>query len=670
GNMDLMRAVMDTAARFDALIDSGLLSPEERRLRKAQMLFLCYMVANPAHWSYERGYCSGNPNMTVSRIANLGVAAMAIRENPQAKKWAQYAVDWAKYWLAEVADDAGQWPESSHYARVSWADYVQIALTARRAGLHDFFKEPKFQAMAYFYEKTLTPPDPLRWTYKAGFHPRVGAPYGRGTRGDAWGLSGLLAAATATSDPAFSRVMQWCWREGGFNANNSHGTAGMAEMLVDRGLPAERPVWASEQFPHLGYLLRSHVGDPAENYLLFVSRYHRNADGEIWPADTGTIAKWFANGAPIGGNFHRIPDLSTPLMESRVLLATNWDPANPAQPDSWYTTRVTDHGYAPQGRADYVSVHFAITESRPYHAFMPKDVPAFPKREKTGVAPLHWQRQVLLAKDDTAGGVTYLVLRDTVSGKQPSQWHFWTLSETIGAPAEAADRAAFLADAPGAKAAPPRELTGDRFTALGQFGTDLDYYIASPAGTPRYTLRYGYKTGAYGVSNQFAEYQDLLHLQLPGDGAYFVAMVPRAAGEPAPAFTTLGNGTVITIAGAFGTDYAFLAPAATKAAAGDAAFDGTAAMVQDRASGLALILSAPGAIRYREFAVRSAQPATLRVAPYGLTLELAHSGAATITAPGALALAAGQPGVTLAKKGKDYVVTIPAGVTTARLTRK
>jgi len=37
---------------------------------------------------------------------------------------------------------------------------------------------------------------------------------------------------------------------------------------------------------------------------------------------------------------------------------------------------------------------------------------------------------------------------------------------------------------------------------------------------------------------------------------------------------------------------------------------------------------------------------------------------------GALALAAGQPGVTLAKKGKDYVVTIPAGVTTARLTRK
>ncbi len=671
GNLDLMRAVMDTAARYDALIDSGQLSPEERKLRKAQMVFLCYMVDSPAHWSYERGYISGNPNMTVSRLANLCVASLAIRENPQARKWAQYTIDWAKYWLQEVVDDAGQWPESSHYARVSWADYVQFAIVARQANFHDFFKEPKFKAMADFYEKTFTPPDPLRHVYAKGYHPRVGAPYGRGTRGDTWGLSGLVAAAMATSDPAFSRRMQWAWREGGFSGMFSHSTAGMCDMLVDRSLPTERPDWASEEFPHLGYLLRNHVGDPTENYLLFVAQYHRNADGEIWPADTGTIAKWFANGVPIGGNFHRIPDLSTPLLESRVSLATNWDPANSVQPDSWYTTTVTRQAFAPQARADYARANFDITESRAYHAFMPKDVPAFPHREKAGAVPLHWNRQLLLAKDDVPGGVTYLVLRDTVTGKQPNQWHFWTLSEKIGAAAETANREAFLADKPGAKAAPLRELNGDRLTAVGQFGADLDYYIASPTATPRYTLRYGYTTGAYGVWGNFAEYQDLLHLQLPGDGAYFVAMVPRAAGQPAPAFATLGNGTVIKITGAFGTDYCFLSPAKADVKAEGAAFSGTAGIVQNRVGGLALVLSDPGSVAFKEYGLAAIQPATMRIGlDFALLETTASQTAFELTLPGKWAVADGQPGVTLAKKGAALELTLPAGVMSARLVRK
>lgn len=671
GNMDLMRNVMDTAARYDALIDSGQLSSEERKLRKAQMAFLCYMVDNPAHWSYERGYCSGNPNMTVSRIANLGVAGMVIRENPQGRKWAQYAIDWAKYWLQDVVDDAGQWPESSHYARVSWADYVQLAIVARQAGLYDFFKEPKFKAMADFYEKTFTPPDPLRWVYMQGFHPRVGAPYGRGTRGDTWGLSGLLAAATATTDPAFSRRMQWAWREGGFSNMYSHNTAGMADMLVDRSLPAERPTWVSEELPHLGYLLRDHVGEPAENYLLFVAQYHRNADGEIWPADTGTIAKWYANGVPIGGNFHRIPDMSTPLMESRVLLATNWDPANPVQPDSWYTTQVTRQAFTPQARADYARANFDITESKAYHPFMPKDVPAFPKRDRVGAAPLHWNRQLLRIRDELPEGVTYLVLRDTVTGNQPNQWHFWTLSEKIGTTAETKNRDVFLADKPGAKVAPLRELKGNMLTAVGQFGTNLDYYIASPTATPRYTLRYGYTTGAYGVWGNFNEFQDMLHLQLPGDGAYFVAMVPRKAEQPAPTFATLGNGTVIKIVGTFGTDYCFLSPEKVEVKAEDAAFTGTASTVQDRDSGLALVLVDAGSVTFKDCGLSATQPATLRVSFDYATLETVASNATFLmTLSGKWGVADGQPGVTLTKKGGQHELFLPTGVTTARLVRK
>ncbi len=108
--------------------------------------------------------------------------------------------------------------------------------------------------------------------------------------------------------------------------------------------------------------------------------------------------------------------------------------------------------------------------------------------------------------------------RIPIGGGQPTQWHFWTLSERIGIPADAANREKFLADAPGETILGPRSLKGDRFTALGQFGIDLEYFIASPANTPRHTVRYGLNPSAADVP-RFSEYQDLLQLTLPGDGS-------------------------------------------------------------------------------------------------------------------------------------------------------
>lgn len=52
---------------------------------------------------------------------------------------------------------------------------------------------------------------------------------------------------------------------------------------------------------------------------------------------------------------------------------------------------------------------------------------------------------------------------------------------------------------------------------------DVDYFIASPTDTPRHTLRYG---GTW-AGSKVPDYQDLLHLQLPGDGSYFIVVFPR-----------------------------------------------------------------------------------------------------------------------------------------------
>ena len=675
-------ATMEAAARYDALIDTDLVTPAERPLYRARLAYLAYLMADPLHWSYERGYCSGNPNMTVSRYANLGVVAAALRDHPMAATWSKYVLDWMKYWLAEVTDEQGAWVESAHYARVSWSDYVVFALAARQAKWHDFFADAKFRQMALFYEQTLTPPHPGRRIaapltagarQPAWNRARVTAYYGRGTRGDAWGLGGLLAAATATSDPDFSRLMQWSWRESGYSLMASHSTAGLGELLVNRSLPAAAPTdWTSTRYANLGYLLRRRVAQPDEDYLLFVSQFHRSADGEIWPADTGSIVNWYALGRPLGGNFARAPDTGHPLTQCRVNVATNWDPATGTLPkESGLRTTPTHEGFAALPACDYVNVRFDVTELFEHAPItVVKTLPAYPKRERVGAAPLSWRRQVLYVTAPAPGGPRYLVLRDTVSGKQPTQWQFWSLSDKLGTPADTAAREAFLKDQPGNQVAPCRELAGDRFTALGTYGVDLEYYVASPTGSPRYTLRFGTAQGAYGVSGHCAEFQDLLYLQLPGDGAYFVALVPRLATAPAPTFATLGDGTIIRVRGEFGTDYCFLSATPAKAKAEGAAFEGTAGVVQDHATGLTLGLAAAGAVQYRDFGLAAAAPVSASVSPYQLALDFpadAPAATVTMTAPGTWALAGGAGEVKLSSKRGKLTLTVPTNTRTVVL---
>ena len=669
GALDYMRNVIDIAVRYDNVIDSPQLAPQERKLMKAQTAFLAYLDADPFHWSYERGYCSGNPNMTVSRYTGLGFLGCALRDHPMGQVWAQRATDWMRCWLREVTDDSGSWPESSHYARVSWANFVAFAVIARKAGLYDFYADPKFRQMALFYEKTLTPPHPDRRTGNdPALAARVTPWYGRGNRGDAWGLSGLLASATAETDPAFSRVMQWSWRASGYNTNFSHGTGEMAQLLINRELPVERPGWTSEFLPTLGYLLRSRVGEPDENYLLFVTEYLRSADGEIWPPDTGSICNWYADGKPIAGNFVRVPETSHPLTVNRVSPATNWDPRQGvAGPGPAYVTETTHDEFTLLPGSHYCNTGFTITAANEHHLAVPRDMPAFPRRERTGATPLRWRRQLL----QVTGEHQYLVLRDTVTGGQPTQWQFWTTSRKVGTPAEMADRQAFLADAPGNTPAPLRQLTGNRFTAAGQHGVDLDYYIAAPGDTPRYTLRYGVTGSAYGIVGRLHDYQDLLYLQLPGDGAYFTALFPHRPEDPAPRFATLGDGTVITVTGEFGTDYCFLSPEEAAARAGDAAFTGTAGLVQDRAEGLLLSLPAPGRVAYRQYALSGPVAANCRLSADRAVLTVgADGGTVTLRLPGAWSAAPGQAGVTLTKRGADYQVTVPAGTGAVTLRKK
>ncbi len=624
GEFDLMRYSLQVAGRYDALINRDGLDGGERRLLRAQAAYLMYRMASPYNWSVERGYGSGNPNMSVSHHLNAGMMALALRDHPLSAQWVGEAARKMDFWLDQVIDASGTWPESSHYARVSWANMVRFGIAATRAGVRDYLGNPKFRAAALFHEQTLTPPDPSRPTTMAQAQDpawrgvRVNAPYGRGVRFDVWGFGGLLARAYAERDPEFSAVMQWSWAQTGYGRQASHNLAGMESLYPSRDLPIATPAWESTFYPNLGYLLRNHVGAPDdESYLLLVSRYLRNADGEIWPADTGMIAKWFAYGMPVASAFTRVsPETAHVLLNNRVLLACNWDPEKKESPPNVYQTTTRHEGFARLPEVEYVNVGFAVTRNDPAYSHnipVPPDVPAFPVRNQVGETPFDWRRQLLRVDDGRAGGRQYVALRDTVSGGQPTQWHFWTLSEKLGETAAAADREAFLADKPGNKAAPRRELTGDRFTAIGQFGVDVEAYVASPGDTPRYTLRYGTQAGAYGAWKNTPTYQDLLHLQLPGDGSYFVVLYPHPAGHPAPEFATLGDGRIVRVRAEGGTDYLFMSDVPAQAEADSVRFDGTAGTVRLTEGRIVLSVAAPGSTAHEAWAITATTPAALAV---------------------------------------------------------
>lgn len=676
GRIDFMRRPMAVAGQYDALINSDSVAPAQRSIYRAQAAYLLYRLASPLNWSVKRGYTSGNPNMSLSFAGNIGIMALALRDHPHSDAWIEDTIGKMDFWLDTVVDEHGYWPESSHYARVTWANMVHFGVAATRAGVRDYIGDPKFRKTAEFYEKTLTPGDPTRPTAvqpepgTPAAAPRVNAPYGRGVRFDVWGFGGPLARAAAESYPEFSKTMQWSWEKAAYSAHRSHQPTALPQLYSNPDLPSQTPEWNSEFYTNLGYLLRQHVGTPDETYLLLSSRMARNADGEIWPADVGGIVKWFAHGQPVAGAFPRGP-ASHVMLVNRVSLAGNWDPETGDSPDNRYHTETHREEFAPLPAFDYAHVELEVTDTLAYgHDIrMPANVPAMPERDQTGEAPLYWHRQLMMVDDHTPGGMQYLVLRDTVTSPRPTQWHFWTLTEKVGTPEAAADRDAFLADKPGNRATALQTLQGDRFTALGQYGVDLDYFIAAPADTPRHTVRYGVGGGAYGARGRDT-YQDLMHLQLPGQGAYFVAIAPRRADAAAAEFSAEGEGNVIRISGAFGNDIAFLSHEPSVASAGPATFDGTAAHVRDRGEGVTLNLGAGGAVVYDQWRLRAEAPAQMQATPGYLAVAVPEGfpgGAVRFNAPGTVTPPeVVEADVTIASDDDGWVLTLPGGARTIR----
>ncbi|HEY3417962.1 MAG TPA: hypothetical protein VGM23_13850 [Armatimonadota bacterium] len=687
-----------TPILYDTLIDSAVVPAAERQVLRAQMAYYAYRLADPAVWSAERGYCSGNQNMTVTWEISRGLTACAIPEHPMAKIWYRKAERIMEYFLDHMVGPAGEWPEAmGGHGRTSVNMILAFAIASSNSGLHDYVNDPRVKRLMLWWAKMETPRDP-----RPRGHNRFAAPnrryfpaMGRDPIGGAGGTDGAMARMTQKSDPAYASTLQWAWLEEGGNGMVNH-LGGFSYVSCDKSLPARQPDWTSEVFPYTGAIFRHGLGTPNEHQVMLYSGDHFAA---FYTNHAGSFPGIFAYGVPVAGSFpggyqyqegflvcHVGLAQGLGTVADRIACAGYTGCAVDANMWGWpegQTARFGEHGglanvssFSTLPRQDYASVDVALHYPRRMALDWKTDLPEWPPVPQTGKPPVDWRRQTLFLKDDDPAKATYLLIRDSIKGGQPTMWQMWNVSEMLDTPDKVQDVAAVLANKPGAKILPARELKGDRFTAIGQLGVDVEYYIASPTNTPRYTLRWG--TDMIDWANKLAqpEYQDLLHLQMPGDGAYYVAFFPRKRNTPAPTFSTLGGGTIIKVEGDFGKDYGFLSALDVTTAGENASFKGTAASVQDRLDGLVLSLGAKGAVQYKSFGLTADFPVSLRVQATTLTIELPAGiqppafklmqpfpgGTLTVNAPGNWTLAKPLPGVKLTKSTAGYLLKVPTGL--------
>jgi hypothetical protein len=161
GKFDTMRHASLVCSLYDGVIGSELVTEADRKEFRAGLAYLAYQVADPATWSMERGYCSGNLNMSVAHVLNRGTLACALADHPMAETWKTSALAMLDRWLETRVGPDGEWPESvANYAFVSVGHLLPMAIAARNAGFANYIDDPRMRRLMLYLAKQYTPPDP------------------------------------------------------------------------------------------------------------------------------------------------------------------------------------------------------------------------------------------------------------------------------------------------------------------------------------------------------------------------------------------------------------------------------------------------------------------------------------------------------------------------------
>jgi hypothetical protein len=594
GDFDRMRSTFQLCGLYDAAMAGDLVPAEERPVLRARMAYLAHLIADAETWSMERGYCSGNLNMSVAHVLNQGIFACLLRDNPRAGEWADAGLHMLDLMLETNVGPAGEWPESvANYAFVSTSALLPLAIAARAARWDDFVDDPRMKRLLLYLAKQYTPPDP-RGAENGEKSVSLLPPLGRGGGRGRNGLTGMMARATAASDPRYASALQWTWmRSGAPRLVPDFRLGGWEHVYLDTTVPTRNPGWTFDVFPRSDAIVRRGMGTPHEWYVAMAA-----APYDAFCSEFGGLPVVFAKGAPIIARFAGGYAEREELFVNRVI------PARPRGDKDFRMKHFYHDGTGAftasaglpgaaylQGEFTVEKPHFITHEASAFDKMM--NLPEWPEVATSADGPLRWKRQLIVQRDPDPAGPGTIFLRDSVSGGQPTSWQTWFISDGI---VPSANQGAMSSRTRPPPIVPARRLAGDRFRAIGQFGVDSEVFVAEPRDTPRQTVRWG-RSYDYTPLAGLQETMDLFHLQRADDGAYVVAIHPRRADESVPEFKSYADGKVVRVLGRFGVDYGFLADSDTDATADDVRFRGTAAVFSDRGSHTRITLLARGGVQ-------------------------------------------------------------------------
>jgi hypothetical protein len=545
---------------LDAILQPGVLSPEQRACARAQLAFLGYTLASPSNYSPERGF-KANPNMTTAIRCELGVLACLIPDHPKAREWAEMGIREMANELETWTGPNGGWLEAPHYATVTLDSIVSLTLALRQTsfGDTDWALHPKLKEAVRWLARISTPRDARLGGQRR--MPEIGNTY----TGERTCLTGWLARLWKEKDPAFARQMQWMWREQGSFTKPGigglyPGVMGYSAVMFDPSVPAEAPKWGSEWFPEAGAVLRAHFPSDCETYLHYIQgRLHQHYD-----YDEGSFILW-GKGQPLCedfGYYGRAP--------------------------------AADHSRVDDGFDEQVGREGRIVE------FVPGEQTDYLHGERAG-----WHRQILFVKDKDCLGPNYFVIRDTLTNGRPADWRVWIATDTIP------NSGAGVPPVSGAGVPPATSLNSVVNPPLdpsvpirvrGRFGVDLVVYFVETSSGTLSTEVLSRTTGVSGFKT-LTTTQHSLHLRLQPNATVTAVLYPLTRTQPVPEFARLDGGRVVKIKGDFGTDYVFLGFGPFDFRQGSLAFHGERAAVQLRSEGVHLGLSGQGALRYKSRAL-------------------------------------------------------------------
>ncbi len=487
---------------FDVAMSVPDMTPEERREAMALYAFLIYKVDDPDWLAYGAGFHLGNPNMPTAAVNEVGSAGALVPEHPKAVEWTMAALRSTLDMLREFTAPGGAWRECPHYQMdASMRFTIQAADVMRNAGMMDLYRNVNFKSAMLYHLKIITPPDPR---FGIRLMPAIGnTPY-EGTS-----LYGRMAAGTAESDPAFSKWMQWGWKAVGEPYQYSND-----QMTCNPDLPAEQPDLSSRHFPGFGTVMRSHVGDADEAYLLFRMGYQH----EHYENEQGEIV-FYARGVPLCLDFGSMyqPMMLRPWLHNCVSL-------NHRLTDGLGT--VEENNLLDAADSCLGRLTTRVLSEVPEDPCEP--TPPNSPRPSVEIAPTTWTRQVLFAKDECADGPLYVVIRDSLAGKgeEFSEFSLWNLAEKI-------------------------ETAGNVATCTGQLGVNLAVTFLDPAkpefSTGEYSHRFlGGNTSPYwhkvNGAKKFEETQRFIRIKRSDHGGYTAVLYPFKPGEPVPTFAAWAGG--------------------------------------------------------------------------------------------------------------------------------